>query len=103
MRSRWAHWRPGILWTTLAAVTLIACCCKERQIQKAPPASQSWEATRSALQGRDHFALKGRVAVAAGKDGFSASLRWTQAGSRAQGSVEGALGAGGGARSSSGA
>jgi outer membrane lipoprotein LolB len=47
------------------------------------------------LQARDHFALKGRVAVAAGKDGFNASLHWSQNGSRSNVSLEGPLGAGG--------
>jgi outer membrane lipoprotein LolB len=47
------------------------------------------------LQARDHFALKGRVAVAAGKDGFNASLHWTQVGSRSDVALQGPLGAGG--------
>src|SRR5215469_5972966 len=75
------------------AVAVIA-GCRTAPIPQPPPASQAWDATRSELQARDHFALKGRVAVAAGKDGFSASLRWTQAGTRSQVSLEGPLGAG---------
>jgi outer membrane lipoprotein LolB len=70
--------------------------CRTVPVQQTPvPAGQPWDVTRPELQGRDHFALKGRVAVAAGKDGFNATLRWTQNGSRSQVSLEGPLGAGG--------
>ena len=92
MRSRLAHrGLPGLLWA-LAVVVIAG--CRTAPIQQPATASQPWDATRSELQARDHFALKGRVAVAAGKDGFSASLRWTQAGTRSQVSLEGPLGAG---------
>ncbi|MGH8210010.1 MAG: lipoprotein insertase outer membrane protein LolB [Steroidobacteraceae bacterium] len=57
--------------------------------------SQLWDVTRQQLQARDYFELKGRVAVATGKDGFSAALRWTQQGPRSQVSLAGPLGAGG--------
>jgi outer membrane lipoprotein LolB len=83
--------RSRLLWAL--AVAVIA-GCRTAPIQPPVTASQPWDATRSELQARDHFALKGRVAVAAGKDGFSASLRWTQAGTRSQVSLEGPLGAG---------
>lgn len=92
MRSRLAHrGLPGLL-CALAVVVIAG--CRTAPIQQPTTASQPWDATRSELQARDHFALKGRVAVAAGKDGFSASLRWTQAGTRSQVSLEGPLGAG---------
>jgi len=51
--------------------------------------------TRSELQARDHFQLKGRVAVAAGNNGFNAALRWTQTGARSQVALQGPLGVGG--------
>lgn len=94
MRSRLAHWgRPGLLW--VVAVAAIA-GCRTVPVQQPPVAAgQPWDVTRPELQARDHFALKGRVAVAAGKDGFNATLRWTQNGSRSQVSLEGPLGAGG--------
>jgi outer membrane lipoprotein LolB len=85
--------RSRLLWAL--AVAVIAGCRTAPPIQQPTTASQPWDVTRSELQARDHFALKGRVAVAAGKDGFSASLRWTQAGTRSQISLEGPLGAGG--------
>jgi len=78
----------------IVAVAVIA-GCRTVPVQQ-PPVSvgQTWETTRSELQARDHYALKGRVAVAAGKDGFNAGLRWKQEGSHSQVSLEGPLGAG---------
>jgi outer membrane lipoprotein LolB len=61
----------------------------------APATAQSWEARRAALQGREHFQIKGRVAVAAGQDGFTAALRWAQSGLESQLSLDGPLGVGG--------
>lgn len=77
-----------------AALTLavIAGC---RTIAPAPPPTASWEQRRPQLQAREHFELKGRVAVAAGNEGFDASLRWTQDGMRSQLTLEGPLGVGG--------
>jgi len=94
MRSRLARWGPpGLPW--ILAVAVIA-GCRTVPLQHAPVTEgQPWDATRPELQARDHFALKGRVAVAAGKDGFNATLHWTQNGSRSQVSLEGPLGAGG--------
>jgi outer membrane lipoprotein LolB len=85
MRSRLLGW---------AAVAVLA-GCRTVPVQHPPTASQPWDVTRTELQARDHFALKGRVAVAAGKDGFNASLHWTQEGARSSLSLQGPLGAGG--------
>jgi outer membrane lipoprotein LolB len=94
LRSRLAHrGLPGLLW--IVAVAVVAGCRTAPPVQQPATASQAWDVTRPALQARDHFQLKGRVAVAAGKDGFNASLRWIQAGSVSQVSLEGPLGAGG--------
>jgi outer membrane lipoprotein LolB len=94
MRSRLAHrGLPGLLW--IVAVAVVAGCRTAPPIQQPTMTSQPWDVTRPALQARDHFDLKGRVAVAAGKDGFNASLRWIQAGTLSQVSLEGPLGAGG--------
>jgi len=94
MRSRLApRGLPALL--CLVAVAMIA-GCRTVPLQQPPPAAgQPWDVTRPELQARDHFALKGRVAVAAGKDGFNATLHWTQNGTRSQVSLEGPLGAGG--------
>lgn len=94
MRSRLAYRAlPRLLWIVVVAV--VAGCRTAPPIQQTTTASQSWDVTRPALQARDHFQVKGRVAVAAGKDGFNASLRWIQAGTVSQVSLEGPLGAGG--------
>jgi outer membrane lipoprotein LolB len=78
----------------IVAVAVIA-GCRTVPVQQPPvSAGQAWETTRSELQARDHYALKGRVAVAAGKDGFNAGLRWTQDGAHSQVSLEGPLGVG---------
>jgi outer membrane lipoprotein LolB len=74
-----------------AALALLAGC---RTAPVPAPAPQPWSERRPALQSREHFELKGRVAVAAGAQGFNARLRWAQDGERAQLSLEGPLGAG---------
>ena len=74
-----------------AALVLLAAC---RTTPPAAPAPSSWQQRRPELQARAHFALKGRVAVAAGGQGFNASLRWMQEGAASQVSLEGPLGAG---------
>ena len=91
-RSRLAHrGLPRLLW--ILAVAVFA-GCRTVPVQQPATSGPPWDVTRPELQAHDHFELKGRVAVAAGKDGFSASLRWMQTGSKAQVSLEGPLGAG---------
>jgi outer membrane lipoprotein LolB len=85
--------RSRLLW--IVAVAVFA-GCRTVPVQQPPVTGmQPWDVTRPELQSRDHFSLKGRVAVAAGKDGFNAGLRWKQEGTRSQVSLEGPLGAGG--------
>jgi outer membrane lipoprotein LolB len=78
--------------TAALALALIAGC---RTAPPTLPPSAAWEVRRPQLQAREHFQLKGRVAVAAGDEGFNATLRWTQDGERSQLTLEGPLGAGG--------
>jgi outer membrane lipoprotein LolB len=59
------------------------------------PAEAPWPARRAELQRVSHYEVKGRVAVAAGGEGFDARLRWVQEGARAQLSLSGPFGAGG--------
>lgn len=47
------------------------------------------------LQEWPRFELRGRVAVAAGEEGFTASLRWAQRAERSQIELDGPLGVGG--------
>ena len=79
----------------LGAALIIAALAGCRTAPPLLPAGESWEARRPQLQSREHFALRGRVAVAAGAEGFNASLRWTQDGARSQVTLEGPLGVGG--------
>ena len=64
---------------------------------RAPPPStgEAWDVRRPQLQARAHFDLKGRVAVAAGNDGFNARLLWRQTGTRSNVALDSPLGAGG--------
>jgi outer membrane lipoprotein LolB len=75
----------------VGALALLAAC---RTAPPAGPSPPSWQLRRPQLQARAHFALKGRVAVAAAGQGFNASLRWTQDGAASQVALEGPLGAG---------
>lgn len=80
----------------LAAFALLALSgCALRPVAELPLLLPSdWAARRDILQQRPDFALRGRVAVAAGEQGFSASLRWIQHGERAQIRLDGPLGLG---------
>ncbi len=78
-------------WGAAAALALLAAC---RTAPPVLPASLTWQVHRLALQARTHFSLNGRVAVAAGGQGFNASLRWAQSPSGSQVALEGPLGAG---------
>src|SRR5215469_11797734 len=85
--------RNSLAWGLgLAALVGLAGC---RTAPAPAPAGPAWATRRPELQARTHFELKGRVAVAAGTQGFNARLRWSQDGVRAQVALEGPLGAGG--------
>lgn len=60
-----------------------------------PVEPQSWDARLSELQARESFSLAGRVAVAAGEEGFNARLRWQQSGATSELALDGPMGAGG--------
>jgi outer membrane lipoprotein LolB len=70
--------------------TLTACRTTPPSFLVPPP----WEVRRLQLQARQHFDLRGRVAVAAGREGFNANLHWAQQGAGTQLTLEGPLGAG---------
>ena len=82
----------GLRIAAALALVVIAGC---RTIAPTLPPSASWEQRRPQLQAREHFQLNGRVAVAAGGEGFDASLHWTQDGTRSQLTLAGPLGVGG--------
>jgi outer membrane lipoprotein LolB len=75
-----------------AMLAVLAGC---RTLPPTPPPSANWEIRKPQLQTLEHFALRGRVAVAAGSEGFNANLHWTQDGGRSQVTLQGPLGVGG--------
>ena len=77
----------------LCTVTLLSACATVRE--PAAPGGQTWDVRRPQLQAREHFDLQGRVAVAAGNEGFNARLLWRQTGTRSNVALDGPLGAGG--------
>ncbi len=84
--------RNRLAWGVAAALVLLAGCRTLPPVSA--PTAPPWPTRRPELQSREHFELKGRVAVAAGTQGFNARLRWAQDGRRAQVALEGPLGAG---------
>jgi outer membrane lipoprotein LolB len=73
----------------VAAVLLLAGGCATL-----PPAGDAgdWPARREALQALDRWSLDGRIAVAAGEEGFSGGFDWVQAGERADVKLSGPMG-----------
>lgn len=84
--------RNSLAWGAAAAALALLAACRTAPVPA--PGAPSWTTRRPELQSREHFGLKGRVAVAAGNQGFDARLRWAQDGNRAQLALEGPLGAG---------
>ncbi len=87
-------WRTAKIGCCLALLGIALSACVTQPVQP-PGAGQTWDSRRPQLQGREHFDLKGRVAVAAGNDGFNARLLWKQTGTRSTVALDGPLGAGG--------
>lgn len=84
----------GIL--RLASVLIVGALCACATVRAPPPAGgQAWDVRRPQLQAREHFDMKGRVAVAAGNEGFNARLLWRQTGTRSNVALDSPLGAGG--------
>jgi outer membrane lipoprotein LolB len=78
-----------------AAVLLLAALTACKTLPPAPPESAPWDVRKAALQARDSFDLKGRIAVAVGQEGFNARLRWEQRGRQSNLALDGPLGVGG--------
>lgn len=72
-----------------AAVLLLAGGCATL-----PPAgdTRDWPAERAALQALDRWSLDGRIAVAAGEDGFTGGFGWVQSGEQADVELSGPMG-----------
>jgi outer membrane lipoprotein LolB len=58
----------------------------------APAPADDWPARRATLQALDAWALDGRIAVAAGDEGFSGGFDWHQQGPRADVALTGPMG-----------
>lgn len=84
--------RAGIVLAGLVLALALAAC---QTVPVSPAPSVAWRVRRPALQSLDRFGLNGRVAVAVGKQGFNAGLRWTQSGAMTHLALTGPLGAGG--------
>lgn len=76
----------------LASLALTAGCAARKGLEL--PELGDWDSRRAMLVQLDEWAFNGRIGVAAGDDGFSGSLRWTQDGDRFQATVSGPLGIG---------
>lgn len=92
MRNDTRLLRAGV-WLAGLALVLTLAGCQTVPVAPAPPVA--WSVRRPALQDLDRFGLNGRVAVAVGKQGFNAGLRWTQAAAVTHLALTGPLGAGG--------
>jgi len=91
MRSSRLRLGITLLMAAVAGCAALAGC---RSAPPLLPASANWQVRRPQLQAREHFTLRGRVAVAAGAEGFNANVRWVQDGPRSQLTLEGPLGVG---------
>jgi outer membrane lipoprotein LolB len=82
---------------TAGLVLLALAGCRTRPVTTVvgPGADAPWAEQRAALEKLDHYALSGRVAVAANDQGFSGSLRYQQQPTRADLAIDGPLGIGG--------
>jgi outer membrane lipoprotein LolB len=82
----------------LACIALLAGCASRAPLAPAPlpelNLAADWPTRREQLRAVDAFTLTGRVAVAAGEQGFSAGLRWQQRGPQGAIVLEGPFGMG---------
>jgi outer membrane lipoprotein LolB len=81
------------LFVAASCVVVVLAGCKT--LPPAPPESAPWDVRKAALQARDQFDLKGRIAVAVAQEGFNAKLRWQQRGKQSNLALDGPLGVGG--------
>lgn len=86
---------PAGFVVAFGALLLAACASLPAPPPVAPPAALDWPQRRAQLQQRADFTLKGRLAVAAGEEGFSAGLRWQQRDREGLIELDGPFGVGG--------
>lgn len=85
--------RNGLL-VVLLGVLLASCATRPPIVTPAAPLLD-WPQRRALLQDLSRFDLKGRIAVAAGDEGFTAGLRWQQRDTDALIELDGPFGIGG--------
>jgi outer membrane lipoprotein LolB len=85
-------WRHALFFGSVLLLTALTGC---KTLPPAPAESAPWDVRKAALQARDRFDLKGRIAVAVAQEGFNAKLRWQQRGEQSELSLDGPLGVGG--------
>jgi outer membrane lipoprotein LolB len=96
MRNNLSFGAAGLPRAGLALVLVLVLALAGCQTVPVPAApSVAWSVRRPALQTLSRFGFKGRVAVAVGRQGFNAGLRWTQSGGLTHLALTGPLGAGG--------
>ncbi|MGH8252167.1 MAG: lipoprotein insertase outer membrane protein LolB [Steroidobacteraceae bacterium] len=71
------------------AISLLAAGCATLPVAGV---ESDWPARRSELQALDHWMLNGRIAVAAGSEGFSGGVNWRQDADRAVIELRGPMG-----------
>lgn len=88
-------WPARALLGLLLVSLLMTGCASLRSGSHRPSAGGAWPTEYAALQQLDEYSLSGRIAVAAGEQGFSGSLRFQQDGPRSDLTIDGPLGIGG--------
>jgi outer membrane lipoprotein LolB len=86
---------PAGLAAGVAVLLLTACASLPEPSPVTLPVPIDWPQRRAQLQQRADFTLKGRLAVAAGEEGFSAGLRWQQRDADGLIELDGPFGVGG--------
>ena len=79
----------------LAAVAVLVLAGGCATLPPTAAAADDWPARRAALQALDDWTLDGRIAVAAGENGFSGGFDWAQQGERADVALSGPMGGAG--------
>lgn len=92
MRNNLGSFPGGVALAGLVLALALA-GCQTVPVPAAP--AVAWSVRRLALQSLGRFGLNGRVAIAVGKQGFNAGLRWSQSDAVTHLSLSGPLGAGG--------
>jgi outer membrane lipoprotein LolB len=92
MRNNISLFPAGLLAAGLGLILTLAGC---QTLPEPTAPSVAWGVRRPALQTLNRFGFNGRVAVAVGKQGFNAGIRWTQSEALTHLALTGPLGAGG--------